>query len=218
MSAYERMHLLICEKCEKNFFTDATAFTVVNLDAAGSISDDFRNEKLNLVKCPLCNTTFVSEMHFLAYSLKQGFAVLALPSAQDSCYIHGKPEIYEFFNMDIPKLRLVNYQSEVLEKVRIFETGLDDYIIENIKYKFIDKKYFEDKTENILLFKEMTDTSLVFEYTTFLGKVNEVFEIPKDEYNSSLTFEEVKLTDKRKNIWHRVDINYFKERENAKET
>ena len=44
--------------------------------------------------------------------------------------------------INLPKFRLVSYQCEVSEKIRIFESGLNDYMIEYIKYKHFDKKYF----------------------------------------------------------------------------
>ena len=90
-------------------------------------------------------------------------------------------------------------------------------MIEYLKYKHFDKKYFLDKRESILLFKEITEDSLVFEYRDFLGRVLEILTLSKSVYDNDVVFDEVQLTDKNEIIWQRVDINYFKEKENAKE-
>lgn len=217
MAEYERANSIICESCEKRFFKHINVFTVANLDRIGSIVDGLLNETLNKVKCPLCKESFTFELPFVAYTLKRGYAILALPSNNESFYISGKYDIYRIFRINLPKFRLVSYQCEVSEKIRIFESGLNDYMIEYIKYKHFDKKYFLDKRESILLFKEITEDSLVFEYRDFLGRVLEILTLSKSVYDNDVVFDEVQLTDKNEIIWQRVDINYFKEKENAKE-
>lgn len=217
MAQYEHAKSLICEACEKIFYKYTTVFSVVNLDNKGSLVNDLLSENLNKFKCSLCGETFVYELPFLAYTLKRGYAILALPANEDYHFIFGKGDIFKIFEIQMSKFRLVNYQCEVTEKIIIFESGLDDYVIEYIKYKYFDKKYFLSKRDNILLFKEISDGFMIFEYRDFLGKVIETIKLPKDLYDTNIVFNEKQLTDTNKIRWQRVDTNYFKERKNAKE-
>ena len=204
MAEYERVNITTCENCKMQFRERFNVFTVINLDTKGCIADNFRNQNINKVTCPHCGRIFT-------YSLKKGFAVLALPYCNERTYFSGKRHMYDIFGQKIPVFRLVNYQCEVAEKVRIFESGLDDYKIEYLKHKFFDHKYFEDKTQNILLFKEKEGEYLIFEYRDFLETLLETISIPFDEYNKINI-----VNDNRNNLsdkiqWRKIDNIFFEE-------
>ena len=211
MAEYERANITICENCKTLFRKHFDVFTVINLDTKGYISDNFRNQKINKVTCPHCDKIFTYELHFLAYSLKKGFAVLALPGCKEQTYVSGKKCLYDIFGQKMPLFRLVNYQCEVAEKVRIFESGLDDFKIEYLKHKFFDSKYFEDKTLNILLFKEKDGENLIFEYRDFLETLLETLTIPFEEYEKiNVNYNTDSNSDD--NIkWIKIDNKFFEE-------
>ena len=117
MAEYERANSIICESCEKRFFKHINVFTVANLDRIGSIVDGLLNETLNKVKCPLCKESFTFELPFVAYTLKRGYAILALPSNNESFYISGKYDIYRIFRINLPNLVVNLFIYEFVEKV-----------------------------------------------------------------------------------------------------
>ena len=69
--------------------------------------------------------------------------------------------MFGMFGISGMRFRLVNYLCEVSEKVRIFELGLDDIKIEHIKFDNFGEEYFADKSDKILLFKEIFDNDIV---------------------------------------------------------
>ena len=215
MAEFEYANKTICEACSKIIDKDVTVFTVVNLDNRGSIADKLINEQLNLITCPHCGKTFIYELPFVAYSFNSGYSIFALPSYDKNSLISGKSRLFELFGINMTKFRLVNYLCELVEKIRIFESGLSDYIIEDIKLNNFDKKYFEDKRENILLFKEINDNMLVFEYRDYLGNVLEVLKLPASVYTDEHKYKDIPYTETDKINWQMVDINLIKELNDA---
>ena len=80
------------------------------------------------------------------------------------------------------KFRIVDFQCEASEKVRIFENNLCDIKIEKLKHILFDESYFMNKQDNMVLFKEITDNQLIFEYRDYLQNVIETKFVSVNEY------------------------------------
>ena len=211
MSSFERCRSAICEKCDKQFMKSFTVYNSLNLDYKSTYKDLFTDDKLNVVKCPHCKSSFVYERPFIAYSIHKGYAVYAIPSLDENFLYHGKKELYDIFKIPSMKFRLVNYLCEVSEKVKIFEYGLNDLSIEYVKNKFFDQHYFSDKKNNMLLFKEIDGDNIVFEYRDYLGNVIETHFIPKGELDVTINFKEKPFTDDNLVKWIKIDNNFIRE-------
>lgn len=202
---------IICESCEKTFYAPTIVHTVVCTDSAGTVNDNFINGCLNSIMCTECNKTFTYEIPMLVYSAKKSYAIVVLPSETKNVYVSKNSILNNILKLNINKFRLVNYQCEALEKVKIFESGLDDIIIERIKLNEFDKKYFENKNLHMLLFKEIYKDELIFEYKDFLGNIIETRNIAKELYNKMRFCSDTGHISGNKTNWLKIDTNYFKE-------
>ena len=208
---YQCAHKIICESCEEVFYSPIVVHTTVCTDNEGGINDSFSEGNLNTVTCTICKQKFTYELPMLIYSLKNPYAITVLPSKESNTYTSKSSAIFKILKLNINRFRLVNYQCEALEKVKIFENNLDDVTIEKIKLSEFNDSYFENKTLNILLFKEVQDNKLIFEYKDFLGNVIETHYISKEKYDSLITFRDINNTYTNKTNWLKVDTKYIKE-------
>lgn len=211
MSKFVKTAFIICEKCKKQFKKEQFIYNVINLDFYSTFKNDFFEEKINNVRCPYCDTKFTFETEFLAYSPQKEFAIFAIPKNNDRVLMHGNKNFCQAFGTKITTTRLVHYMCEVLEKVKIFNSGLNDIKIEKIKLTYFDESLFADRDNYILLFDKITDDELIFYYKNYLGQIIDIYSIPIEIYNT-ININEIPYSDTHKIAWHRVDINYFKEK------
>ena len=183
MAGYEKIVFAICEKCKNTFDTSSYHFNSVNTDIKQGIYDDFINDRLNLIKCHHCKCTFIYERPFVAYSVLKQYAIYSNQSLTNNSVNFGRKNIYKMFGLNDMKFRVVDFQCEVSEKVRIFENNLCDFRIEKLKHYLFNESYFKNKQDNIVLFKEIKDNMLIFEYKDYLQNLIETKTASIEEYN-----------------------------------
>ena len=214
MPSYECAIEAICEKCEKTFRINMTIFNSLNLDFSSSYSDNLLNNKLNRVTCPHCNVEFTYERPFIAYSMNNKFAIMADFHCTNTVSSFGRKYIFDLFKIDGMKFRIVNYLCEVSEKVRIFNAKLDDIKVEQLKVKHFGNEYFNDKSNKILLFKEICDNELVFHLYNDLDEVLDTFKIPYSEYEKCDYGFKCDYETNGFINWYKIDDIYIKENSN----
>jgi len=203
MAGYEKVVFAICEKCKNTFNSSAFLFNSVNVDIKQGIYNDFINDKLNIVKCNHCQSIFIYERPFVAYSISKQYAIYSNQSLTDKSLKHGRKSIYKMFGFSNMKFRLVDFQCEASEKVRIFENNLCDIKIEKLKHILFDESYFKNKQDNMVLFKEIKDNLIIFEYKDYLQNVIETKSVLLDEYNN-ISVEEIDINNSSYVEWKRI--------------
>ncbi len=211
MAGYEYALGVICGECEKHFVKAFSIYNVTNTDYKSNIVNKLLTDRLNKVTCPFCHATFTYERPHLAYSLNKGYAIYAGCNTAETRYICGSKRLFEIFGINTMRFRLVDFLCEVAEKVRIFESGLDDISIEKLKAVNFGEEYFADKTFNILLFKCIENDNIVFEYCDSLGNVLETHNIPYEQYRSLDEHQQPEPFEDGYVIWTKIDTNYIKE-------
>lgn len=211
MSAYEFATSAICERCYKSFNVNTTIYNSLNLDFTSSYANKLVNNSLNRVICSHCKTEFTYERPFVAYSFINKYAIMSDFSCNDKIIRHGRSYLFDLFKIANMKFRIVNYMCELSEKVRIFNSNLDDYKIEYVKYTHFGDEYFNDKQNRILLFKEIQNDNILFEFCDDIDNVLERHYIPYSEYekfdlNTVETFRSDGLIN-----WYKIDNIYIKE-------
>lgn len=211
MASYENAYRAICQKCKKSFDLDLIVVNSVNIDFAGHYREKLLNNTINRVICPHCKCNFTYERPNIAYSFKHKFAVLCNFDFDEKVYCCGNHYLFEMFKINNMKFRIVNYMCETSEKFRILLSGLDDFKIEYLKYKFFDKDFFTDKTNKILLFDKISDDQMLFNLYTDTDEIIKTFSIPYVEYlNLSFNYDlPYKLNGKC--LWYKIDTKYIKE-------
>ncbi len=184
MAGYEKVVFATCEKCKNTFNASLFLFNSVNADVKQGIYEDFINDRLNLIKCNDCKSIFIYERPFVAYSISKQYAIYSNQSLTNKSLRFGRKNIYKMFGCNNMRFRIVDFQCEVSEKVRIFESNLCDIKIEKIKHILFDETYFKNKQDNIVLFKEIIDDQLIFEYRDYLQNVIETKSILLKEYTN----------------------------------
>ena len=211
MAGYEHAFRVICEKCGKSFDKEFRIYTVINTDFQSNLVEKLKSDKLNTVTCPCCNAVFTYERPHLAYSLSKKYAINALCSYTGGFKHLGRSHMFGMFGISGMRFRLVNYLCEVSEKVRIFELGLDDIKIEHLKFDNFGEEYFADKSDKILLFKEIFDNDIVFEFRDDVDNVLETYRIPFEEYNNCCDLPQPPTQHNGAILWSKIDNNYIKE-------
>ncbi len=211
MSAYEYTIRAVCERCNEFFNVNTTIYNSINLDYTSCFSSQLENNCLNRVVCTNCKTEFTYERPFIAYSLKNKYAIMSDFNFTNQIKQHGRSYLLDLFKITDIKFRIVNYMCEVSEKVRIFNCNLDDYKIEYIKYSHFGDDYFNDKTSKILLFKQVINDKILFELCDDVDNILEQHYIPFDEYKKC-NFKPKQVFDTNGLInWYKIDNNYIKE-------
>ncbi len=211
MALYELALGAICGECGNDFIKSFRIYNVTNTDYRSNITDKLLSYDLNKITCPKCNKTFTYQRPHLAYSLKKGYAVYGICQPDIRSLTSGRYRLFEMMNVNNIKFRLADYLCEVAEKVCIFENGLNDISIEIVKHRQFPQHYFENKTENILLFKGIEDENMIFEYINSTDEVLERHKIPVCEYPKPNHSFEPDLQKDGLILWTKTDNQYIKE-------
>lgn len=122
----------ICQNCNKMFPVNSYMTNVLDMDSEDEKLCSFLSGTLNNTTCPHCSSSFTYEIPMLVYSMKKKYAIKVSPAQNEKDFTEQRPPHflfpYEF------KYREVSFQIEAVEKARIFDAGLDDKIIEYIKF------------------------------------------------------------------------------------
>lgn len=160
MADYIQNDTGVCPYCKRR--VQASYNKILNLSYRKDLQNKLNDDTLNTFTCLFCDNEFRYETELFAFDLQKKFAIMVNKKDSYENYSHLRSDIYRMVFGDDFKLRFVETCQEMAEKVRLFNLGLDDRVIEIIK-----QKHFSDIMDNLkehyrFLVTDITDTELIF--------------------------------------------------------
>lgn len=172
-------HSVTCPYC--GYVRNIAVTEKVNLDSITDNKEKVMNKTFFKFKCSECNKSFQAEYSVLFENLENNQLIyFILPK--------DKSRIKKVENMAVvnslgKRLRIVNNQNELLEKILINQDSLDDIIIEYIKHVIINSVAKEQKEKiKDLYYAGMKEDTLNFVAPLKVGTYN--VNIPKSMYSN----------------------------------
>jgi hypothetical protein len=158
-------------KCEKTF--DADIPEKVNLSANPDLREKILKGEFLTFTCPYCGTTIKPDVPLSVQDEPKGIDIYLVPEIERNRYLLGLNE-YEEHD------RIVIGYRELVEKLKITDYGLDDRVIEMIKYYLLIKAGTDN--DPVIVFAAAEQDNLLFEI--FGLKTDEIAQarIPKSLY------------------------------------
>lgn len=121
---------LTCTKCGHSFQT--VSYPGINTDRNPELKDKVLDGSLFLAECPHCSQKVLNTVETLYHDPSSRLMVWltrsAMAQAQGKALYEANEALHDY------TLRLVAGIGDLIEKVKIFETGLNDVVIEMCKY------------------------------------------------------------------------------------
>lgn len=140
------MKEIICN-CEKKFQTEIPA--EIDLEKKSETITEILEGRFLNVTCPACQTVLKPEFPIRLFHKKKGWDINFVPELARNEYLKSHtPSTFED-----TKRTVIGYL-ELLEKIKCLQDGLDDRVVEYLKYHIYSKaleKLNDDEEENDLL-------------------------------------------------------------------
>lgn len=164
--------------------------------------------RINQAFCSSCKKVFRCETELLVFHEKHKYAILAA-AREHGDVIRGKSLLFSLFGHTQFRFRVVRYCIEAIEKVRIFEDGLDDRAVEWMKYQFCPPQVKSAQNQNLLLYTGISDNTLSFcVFDDFDEPTDAKFFVPSEKYQQYTTRCKPELLDNPNIRWKRIDSNW----------
>lgn len=158
------IRIAMCPFCRS--YNELDSKTAENINSVYGTDDINRILKSteNIVTCDKCGKPYYYEQDCIATNIKKDYAIISLPHHNDSVPVI-KTALYKILGKDKFRFRCVREFIILKEKSRIFEHGLDDRIIELIKYNHVPSAKTLGKYDKIVLtnIDESTMTFTVYD-------------------------------------------------------
>jgi len=138
-----RTHTIRCPRCSDEF--DVELWDSVNVADRPSARDEVMSNRLNVVTCPTCELSFRVDKSVLYLDPSRGFAVWWAPEgAREPERVHSEFRLLESqieqHAGGIPlRLLLAFDRRELVERIFIAEAGLDERLVEYVKYMVLSR-------------------------------------------------------------------------------
>lgn len=131
-----------------------------NMDFNDSIAEDILNGNFMSATCQNCGKTLKPDFSVRFKNESDNIDILYIPEKDRDEYLRGKSQ-YEYKK---PNRAVIGY-GELVEKIRIIQTGLDDMAVESVKYYILSKIENDNNIENevFIYFNRIQDDKLFFE-------------------------------------------------------
>ena len=165
---------LVCF-CEHAFETEIPE--EVDLREEPAIEEAILQGDFLSVRCPGCGKLLKPEYPVRVQDPQRGLAYFLVPELERSGFLRGTVR-YDLGEAD----RVVIGYDELAEKIRIGRSGLDDRVVELIKYYLLNKvlEGYEGDREVRIFFSRAEDTSLVFHAVGLKEDEVGVLKVPAD--------------------------------------
>lgn len=201
-----------CPKCSQ--MTDVTVWSSVTVGDSADLKADLLARKINMFKCPSCEFNALMPNPMLYHDedrkLMISFAPTNDPVIKESMFENireSSRKSGELEKLDGYNLRFVTDYNELLEKVLIFDNGLNDKVIEVLKLMILSQDV--DKSEQrVCRFGKLCDDGLEFMIHDFIENAVYTSTVPKSSYDtvcSSLSESGMKMYSFD---WETVDATY----------
>ncbi len=164
--------------CEKTFEKDID--DSFDLDKQPEIYEEILNGNFMSVQCPECKTTLKPEFPFKIIQDSRNIEIFFIPELDRNKYLMKKTDFI------IPDSnRIVIGYKELVEKLTIINSDLNDQIIELLKYqiliKFLDSE--DDNTDIQINFKNLKQDLLYFHIESLKPDEIGIYKLPMQIYN-----------------------------------
>ncbi|MCX7818818.1 MAG: CpXC domain-containing protein [Kiritimatiellae bacterium] len=138
-----RQHSIRCPRCRDEF--EVELWDAVNLVDRPSARDEVLQNRLNVVKCPTCELSFRVDKPLLYLDPGRGFGIWWAPEG-----VRDPERVAKEFRLlesqieqhtgGLPlRLLLVHERRELVERIFIAEAGLDERLVEYVKYLMLSR-------------------------------------------------------------------------------
>ncbi len=162
---------ILCPKCEASL--SAELYDSINVGDAPALRDQLMANELNAVTCPHCDFVFRVDKQLLYNDPTRRFMVFWFPGSEAQ-YQSNKEEFITSMtalnqtlpdDFDPPGIHLVFSRTELVERIFLLEAGLNERIIEYVKYMMYSRNQEKcDPQKKAILFnaEDSTDEALCF--------------------------------------------------------
>jgi hypothetical protein len=139
------------------------------------------DKTLHLFKCDRCAFSAWVEKDLLYYDVRAQFMIYYLPDFEENIL---ELDVSNFFSPDGERgfyLRIVTEIEELIEKIRIFEDGLDDRAVELLKKSFLInwRQHYPDR-QVVLRYTQMLDSRRGIKIHVFESQSQDVIALEFD--------------------------------------
>ena len=176
-----------CPQCEQ--MSDVTVWSSITVNDSPDLKKELLSGNINMFKCPSCNHTALMP-HPMLYTddekkLMISFAPSNDPIIKDKMFSDIKESSAksgELMKLDGYNLRFITDYNELLEKILIFDNGLNDKAIEVIKLMVLSQEVDKSEQRNCR-FGKLSDGTLEFMVHDFIENQVYTSSVPKTSYD-----------------------------------
>ena len=163
---------ITCPSCGTS--QDVELYDAINVEAEPRLKDALMHNQLNRVTCPDCEASFRVDLPMLYNDPKNNILIHWIPENEET----AREEILEQFELsleemnemmpsdiDTPSVRLVMTRVELVELIYIIEAGLNQRVVEYVKYSIYTRnmeKVDPRRFRLLLNIEDSTDEELCF--------------------------------------------------------
>jgi hypothetical protein len=158
---------------------------VYDVDADPAVVGRILDGSFMSFTCTECGKLIKPEVPVRVSSLKRKFDIFLVPEIERGDYLAGKTD-YRAGELASSMNRIVIGFSELLEKTRIVEAGLDDRTVEALKYYIlVQADETHPDAEASVYFRELKDGKLVFHVDGLKAGEVGIVNVPMDYYEKT---------------------------------
>lgn len=155
---------------------------VVDLDADPAAADRILEGAFMSVECPQCGTLLKPELPVRVRSSSAGFDVFLVPELDRNAFARGT---LDYSTADAGRVA-IGYP-ELVEKLRIWRCGLDDSVVEVLKYYLLSRALEDNEQRDVrvLFVGREDDGRLRFEIEGLKDREVALSRVPEATYNKA---------------------------------
>lgn len=199
----EKKEVIKCPKCNKE--SDFTIWNSINVSLDEEVKEKVLNGDIFNFKCLNCRHESNVVYSTLYHDMDNKYMIYLLVNDEteeevnDNCALdYVEPGEY--------KLRIVRDQNKLIERIRIFEDGLDDCIVEALK-SIVARNLPEDKINSVSGLFYNGKSSDGIDYIAFIENESMSCTVPMDAYNTIFSDNKFSIPNKFCEI---TEFTYYK--------
>jgi len=152
----------------------------VDLDVNPGAAEEILEGTFMSLECPHCGTLLKPELPVRVHAPSSGFDVFLVPELDRNAFHRGALD----YGVGDPARVAIGYQ-ELVEKLRIWRSGLDDAAVEVVKYYLLSRalENEEQRDVRILFVGRETDGRLRFQIEGLRDREVALSRVPEATYN-----------------------------------
>ena len=160
MANYIQNDIGVCPYCKRRIH--ASYNKVLNLSYRKDLQNSINLKNLNTSTCVFCDEVFRFETEIFVFDFKNKYAIIVNKEGADTNYSHLRKDIYNLSFGNNYHLRYVTTCLEMVEKIHLFNHGLDDKAVEIAKQLYFAHIMDNLKEHHRFLVSEISEEMLTF--------------------------------------------------------